>query len=90
MGSSVRTQLRDGSYIDWSIIRIKRDRWRPHGIKYRVAWVEDGKCRVLFDNHHGKEDHCHVDGAEKAYDFTTVEQLWSDFHAEVRQLGGPT
>lgn len=75
MGSSVRTTLQDGSYVDWSITRIKADKWRPRGIRYRIAWIQKDACRVLFDNHHGKHDHCHVDGAERAYEFTTVEQL---------------
>lgn len=90
MGSSVRTTLPDGSYVDWSLTRIKPDKWRPHGIRYRVAWIQNEVCRVLFDNHHGKADHFHVDGIEKSYDFSTAEQLWSDFGDEVRKLGGPT
>ena len=88
MGSSVRTTLLDGSYADWSTSRIKPDKWRPHGIRYRVAWVEKGICRVLFDNHHGKQDHRHTDGNEGPYEFTTVEGLWADFRVEVKKLGG--
>lgn len=88
MGSSVRTTLPDGSYVDWSITRIKPDKWRPHGVRYRVAWIQKDVCRVLFDNHHGKHDHCHVEGKEKDYEFTTVERLWADFREEVRKLGG--
>lgn len=88
MGSSVRTTLSDGSYVDWSIIRIKPDKWRQHGNRYRIAWIQEGMCRVLFDNHHGKNDHCHIDGVEKDYAFTTVEQLWTDFRMEVKKLGG--
>ena len=84
-----RTDLSDGSYIDVSIDRIKPDRWRPHGVRYRMAWVKNGECRVLFDNHHGKGDHLHVDGEELPYEFTSVEQLARDFAQEVRKLGGP-
>lgn len=90
MGSSVRTTLPDGSYVDWAITRIQADRWRPHGIRYRIAWIQSDECRVLFDNHHGKHDHCHIDGVERDYEFATVEQLWADFSSEVRKLGGLT
>ena len=90
MGSSVRTALVDGSYVDWLITRIRADKWRPHGIRYRIAWIQKGECRILFDNHHGKRDHCHIDGIERAYEFTSAEQLWADFRAEVRKLGGST
>ena len=83
-----RRDLPDGSFVDISIDTIEPDRWRPHGVRYRFAWVEKGQCRVLFDNHHGKQDHCHVDGVEQEYRFVSVEQLYDDFAAEIRNLGG--
>lgn len=88
IGSSRRTILKDGSFVDWSIVRIEMDQWRPHGIKYRIAWIQKGRCRVLFDNHHGKRDHSHVDGFEMTYEFLTVDQLWTDFSAQIELLGG--
>ncbi len=54
-----------------------------------MGWVKNEMCRILFDNHHGKEDHFHIDDKEFPYKFTTVEQLASDFFEEVRKLGGP-
>ncbi len=88
MGSSQRRQLRDGSYYDWSLQAIKPDRWRPHGIRYRLAWIQKGSCRVLFDNHHGKTDHCHIDGREMPYVFRGIGELFDDFLSEIRKLGG--
>lgn len=83
-----RLPLPDGSFIESSIDRIAPDRWRSHGVKYRLAWIQDGECRVLFDNHHGKGDHIHIDGKEYPYAFISVEQLSRDFETEVRKLGG--
>ncbi|MBI2606084.1 MAG: hypothetical protein HYW49_08395 [Deltaproteobacteria bacterium] len=83
-----RRDLPDGSFIDIAIDEIKPDRWRPHGVRYRFAWIEKGTCRVLFDNHHGKQDHCHVDGIEKIYEFISIEKLYDDFTSEIRNLGG--
>ena len=57
-------------------------------MKYRLAWVENGRCRVLFDNHRGKSDHLHIDGNELPYTFRSVEALWHDFRAWVVELGG--
>ncbi|MGK5083801.1 DUF6516 family protein [Bdellovibrionota bacterium FG-1] len=84
-----RTLLTDGSYIDVAIDRIKPDQWRSHGIRYRLAWIKNGKCRVLFDNHHGKQDHFHVEDEEFPYHFVTEEQLAKDFAEEIKKLGGP-
>ena len=83
-----RAYLPDLSFIEWSLAEIKPDRWRLHGVKYRMAWVQAGACRVLFDNHHGKGDHVHIDGVEKPYKFESFAKLKADFEQEVRKLGG--
>lgn len=54
-----------------------------HGYKYRAVYVLDGQRIVGFDNERGKGDHCHLDGQEVPYHFTTVEQLVEDFIAAV-------
>ena len=83
-----RVPLADGSFIEGSIEVIRPDHWRPHGVRYRLAWIQNNECRALFDNHHGKTDHFHVDGKEHSYTFVSVAQLKQDFAAEVRKLGG--
>ena len=83
-----RKRLMDGSFVDASIEIIKPDKWRPHGVRYRVAWIQDGNCRVLFDNHHGKGDHFHVDEVECEYKFLSIERLFEDFEEQVSILGG--
>jgi hypothetical protein len=83
-----RAYLPDLSFIEWSLAEIKPDHWRPHGVKYRMAWIQNGSCRVLFDNHHGKGDHMHVDGVQKSYAFESFAKLKEDFENEVRKLGG--
>ena len=83
-----RRYLTDGSFVDRTLEAIKPDRWRPHGIRYRYAWIQNGECRVLFDNHHGKSDHAHIDGQEKPYTFSGPAQLLEDFYSEIRKLGG--
>lgn len=54
-----------------------------HGFKYRLAYVLDGVRVVGFDNERGKGDHCHLDGVERPYTFTSLDQLVEDFIAEV-------
>lgn len=86
--NSVRQLLEDGSFLEISLTSIRPDKWRSHGIRYRFAWVQKGKCRVLFDNHHGKQDHMHIDGVEIPYEFVSVGELRRRFEEEVRKLGG--
>jgi len=54
-----------------------------HGYKYRAVYVVNGVRVVGFDNERGKGDHCHLDGKEVPYTFTSVEQLMEDFIAAV-------
>ena len=54
-----------------------------HDFKYRAVYAKDGVRIVGFDNERGKGDHCHLDGKELPYIFTTVEQLVEDFIAAV-------
>ena len=54
-----------------------------HGYKYRAVYVVNGVRVVGFDNERGKGDHCHLDGKEMPYVFTSVDQLLEDFIAAV-------
>ena len=54
-----------------------------HFYKYRAVYVVNGERIVGFDNERGKGDHCHLDGVELPYNFTTIEQLVEDFIAAV-------
>ena len=56
-----------------------------HSYKYRMVYIVNGNRVVGFDNERGKGDHCHLDGIERNYDFTTVEQLMADFIAEIEK-----
>jgi hypothetical protein len=60
-----------------------------HGHKYRAVYIADGKRVVGFDNERGKGDHCHLDGRELPYRFTSVEQLVEDFIAAVAARRAP-
>ena len=54
-----------------------------HGYKYRAVHNLDGVPVVGFDNERGKGDHCHLDGREPPYRFSSVEQRVEDFIAAV-------
>ena len=56
-----------------------------HGFKYRLAYVVHGVCVLRYDNEAGKGDHRHVGGTERAYAFTTPEQLIADFQRDIER-----
>lgn len=57
---------------------------RPHGLKYRLVYIVAGLRVVGYDNERGKGDHKHLGAIESPYQFVSVEQLVSDFLADVR------
>ena len=54
-----------------------------HLFKYRLALVVNGLCVLRYDNEAEKGDHRHVGAVESPYTFTTPEQLYADFMADV-------
>lgn len=57
-----------------------------HLFKYSLFYGYPGRRAVAYDNERGKGDHRHLDGEEVAYDFTSLDQLLTDFEADVDVL----
>ena len=77
--------------IEWVVWRVPEPvAPSGHEFKYRAAYAIDGVRVVGFDNERGKGDHCHIQGAEQRYTFTSVEQLIEDFIAAVEAARGKT
>ena len=74
----------DGSILEVVIWKVPKPvPPTEHGYKYRAVYVADDVRLVGFDNERGKGDHCHIDGKESPYVFTSVDQLLEDFIAAV-------
>ncbi len=79
-----------GNIVELVIWRVPRTHRSPSGVRYRLAFVRRGeeKPAVLYDNHSPKGDHRHVEGVQAPYNFTDVDQLLTDFMADVRRIIG--
>ncbi len=54
-----------------------------HAFKYSLVYIVEGKRIVGFDNERGKGDHCHLEGKERNYRFSSIDQLINDFIREI-------
>lgn len=54
-----------------------------HGLKYRLAYVVEGECVVLYDNERGKGDHRHFGKSQRSYEFSSVDRLLADFGSDI-------
>jgi hypothetical protein len=57
-------------------------------VRYRLAFIPAGmrEPAVLYDNHHPKGHHRHVEGVQEPYRFETVDKLVRDFKADVERV----
>lgn len=67
--------------VIWQLPEADAD--RPHGLKYRLAYVRQGRRLMGYDNERGKGDHKHIDDRQLPYVFINVDQLVRDFLADV-------
>jgi hypothetical protein len=58
---------------------------RSHGLKYSLFYGRPGERVVGYDNEAGKGDHRHYREREEPYQFTTYQNLLTDFWQDVRK-----
>src|SRR5207249_8603986 len=63
----------DGDIIELAIWSVPLSPKQPAGVRYRLAFIRRDAAdpAVLYDNHHPKGHHRHVEGVEGPYDFAT-------------------
>jgi hypothetical protein len=63
---------------------VPEDHRHPEGVRYRLAYIPEGWTipAVLYDNHHPKGHHKHLEGLELPYTFASIPKLISDFEAD--------
>jgi hypothetical protein len=84
-----RIDYDDGAIVEMVLWRVPVSVLpTQHGLKYSLFYGCPGVREVGYDNERGKGDHRHFPGKEKAYKFTTVEQLVTDFWKDIRMLRG--
>jgi hypothetical protein len=77
---------RDGDLLEWIVWIVPASPLYRDGVRYRMAFVPwgIGKPVVLYDNHHPKGHHKHLEDLEQPYTFSGIDQLLVDFENDVR------
>lgn len=80
----------DGAIREMIIWKLpETDAERPHGLKYSLFYGYPGSRLIGYDNELGKGDHRHYQDREEVYNFSSVEQLVTDFETDINQLRNP-
>lgn len=79
-----------GNLREIAIWRVAPNPRQPEGVRYRLALIRAGEKTpaVLYDNHHPKGHHRHIEGVEEPYRFVDVDRLIADFMADVARVTG--
>jgi YD repeat-containing protein len=64
---------------------VPADHKNPDGIRYRLAYIPAGHKSpvILYDNHHPKGHHKHINGQEVPYEYRSFEDLLKDFRRDI-------
>ena len=77
----------EGNRIEAVIWRIPAGEMRGESVRYRMAFLPKGFAKpvVLYDNHHPKGHHKHLEDVENGYEFSDVSALIRDFDRDVER-----
>jgi len=68
----------------WQLPQSTKD--KPHGYKYSLVYIVDGKRVIGYDNGEGQGDHRHVKQTIKPYEFINLKKLTKDFYNDIEKF----
>ena len=78
----------NGDIAEMKIWQVQDSKDKPHGLKYSLVYIQNGKRIIGFDNAEGKGDHKHYKGKEYTYDFKSIDNLIKDFYSMIEKMRG--
>jgi hypothetical protein len=81
-----RTITDEGDIIEMRTWNIDKSKYFPHGIKYSLVYIHNGKRILGYDNERNKGDHKHYFEKEEKYEFISINKLSEDFTKDVENL----
>lgn len=77
---------RYGGIIEVKVWSIPKTVDKPHGYKYSMVYIKDGKRVLGYDNAEGKGDHRHYENKESQYKFISIKRLFEDFYTDLKEV----
>lgn len=84
----VKVKEDDGSIIEVKMWQVTSSHDKPHGFKYSLAYIINGKRVIGYDNSEGKGDHRHYGDRVEAYHFKDLRSLAEDFYNDIKRYKG--
>ena len=74
------------SIIEITIWSVPISADKPHGYKYSLVYIKNGRRIVGYDNAEGKGDHRHYGDKEEPCEFKSINKLFEDFYIDLRRV----
>ncbi|MEK7846052.1 MAG: DUF6516 family protein [Nitrospinota bacterium] len=75
-----------GDIIEMKIWQVPHSKDKPHGLKYSLVYIREGKRILGYDNAEGKGGHKHYWNNEYPYKFNGIDVLIEDFYRDVERV----
>jgi len=72
-----------GGIVEMKAYEVPKTINAPHGYKYSLVYIFEGRRLVGYDNHERKGDHYHHRTVTRRYAFKSVDRLIEDFLSDV-------
>lgn len=76
----------NGDIIEIKVWKVVKNRDKPHGYKYSLAFIRNGKRVIGYDNAEKKGDHRHYKDKEYPYTFKNIDKIFNDFYKDIRRF----
>lgn len=83
-----RLRFADGGLIEVKLWGVPPSPDKPHGYKYSLVYIAEGRRVIGYDNAERRGDHRHNGDREEPYRFTSLDRLISDFMRDVARWRG--
>lgn len=77
-----------GNIIEVKMWRVNPSLDKPHGYKYSLVYIVEGKRVIGYDNAEGKGDHRHYGDKVEGYAFKGLKKLADDFYKDIERYKG--
>ncbi len=75
-----------GNIIEVKLWQVEPTYDKPHGYKYSLVYIVQGKRVIGYDNGEGKGDHRHYESGTETYLFTDLTTLVNDFYRDAKKF----
>ena len=72
-----------GNIVEIKMWQVNPRADRPHGYKYSLVYIVNGKRAIGYDNGEGKGDYRHYENKEEPYRFKNLRSLVKDFNKDI-------